>query len=546
MKNLISFFLFFLLIACTSGDDSAEIQQEESPSEEKVPEAVDDTATTSENEELIIEGLLSNDVLVNNARIIEFDDTSNQGGSITDNRDGTYTYTPPQNYVGEDSFQYTICDNANTPNCSSATVAITITESSPVAVDDTYQVEENKSFRIINFLSNDELLDNATVFSINTEGTNGLAVLEDDGAISYSSMNGFSGEDTFTYTICDDDETPTCSTATITVTVLDEGTPTANNDLVIFDANATEMNIENLLANDELIDDASLTSVDMSASTGTVILNEDGTVTYSAAAGFTGEDTFIYTICDDDAPEASCSSATVTVQVVYPVTFNIPQELEYYYEGTVFSETPDFNDLVLSDLTSSKHTTILSYGQRHNYLYDADADLNNPANVILMYSGESRDEREYTSDSNSHNPQTFNTEHIYPQSRLSSTDAVTDLHHLRSTDAEVNSLRSNYPYIDASGVYQLVDGASWFPGDEWKGDVARMILYLNIRYNEQFNKVGSLELFLKWNREDPVSPFEEQRNNVIEDAQGNRNPFIDNPYLATLIWGGQAAENRWE
>ncbi|MGB8704779.1 MAG: endonuclease [Gillisia sp.] len=54
-----------------------------------------------------------------------------------------------------------------------------------------------------------------------------------------------------------------------------------------------------------------------------------------------------------------------------------------------------------------------------------------------------------------------------------------------------------------------------------------------------------MDLFLKWNREDPVSIFEIQRNNVIEGAQGNRNPFIDNPYIATLIWGGTPAENRW-
>jgi endonuclease I len=73
-----------------------------------------------------------------------------------------------------------------------------------------------------------------------------------------------------------------------------------------------------------------------------------------------------------------------------------------------------------------------------------------------------------------------------------------------------------------------------------------MILYLNVRYNEDISKVGNLELFLKWNREDPVSAFELQRNTVIEGAQGNRNPFIDNPYLATLIWGGEAAENTWE
>ena len=59
-----------------------------------------------------------------------------------------------------------------------------------------------------------------------------------------------------------------------------------------------------------------------------------------------------------------------------------------------------------------------------------------------------------------------------------------------------------------------------------------------------------IDLFLDWNAEDPVSNIEDTRNTYHENtsntyAQGNRNPFIDNPYLATLIWGGTSAENRW-
>ena len=72
-----------------------------------------------------------------------------------------------------------------------------------------------------------------------------------------------------------------------------------------------------------------------------------------------------------------------------------------------------------------------------------------------------------------------------------------------------------------------------------------MILYLNLRYNESIKDVGSIELFLKWNAEDPVSTFEIDRNNKIEKIQGNRNPFIDNPFLATLVWGGPQAANSW-
>jgi endonuclease I len=53
-------------------------------------------------------------------------------------------------------------------------------------------------------------------------------------------------------------------------------------------------------------------------------------------------------------------------------------------------------------------------------------------------------------------------------------------------------------------------------------------------------------MFLEWNAEDPVSAFEMQRQEIIEGAQGNRNPFIDNPYFATLIWDGPEAENLWD
>ncbi len=221
-----------------------------------------------------------------------------------------------------------------------------------------------------------------------------------------------------------------------------------------------------------------------------------------------------------------------------------PPELQTYYSGVDFNltGTPLFDDLATE--TISQHTTFLTYSQRHNYLYDADEDPTNAINVLLIYSGESRYELEYQSGNNTYTPQTFNTEHVYPRSLVGNT-AEGDLHHLRVCDISVNSSRANYPFTDGSGNYSLIGGNSWYPGDEWKGDVARMIMYINLRYNEPFTDVGTLSLFLQWNAEDPVSPIEDQRNTVISGAQGNRNPFIDNPYIATLIWGGTTAENRW-
>lgn len=415
-----------------------------------------------------------------------------------------------------------------------------------IAVNDVAVTTEDTAVIIENLLGNDTVLDNARITSFDAVSTNG-GTIEDNrnNTYTFTPKDGFIGDDTFTYTICDKDTPADCSTATVTITITDEGNPIAENDAVNVLAGGTKI-ISTLLDNDSAIDDAVITSVDNAGTQGTVTLNTDGTVTYTPQSGFEGTDTFTYTICDDDVPTAECSTATVTVSVLAAIEFNISPSLGDYYDNVIFTDDADLMFEEISEHTSAMHTVILTYTQRHDHLYNADADLSNSDNVILMYTGESRYWEEYTSGNNPYATQTYNTEHIYPQSKLVSEVAVSDLHHLRAADDTVNSDRSNYPYVDGSGSNKLIGENTWYPGDEWKGDVARMVLYLNIRYGETFSKVGSLELFLKWNKEDPVSAFEEQRNNVIYAAQGNRNAFIDNPYLATLIWGGDAAENKWE
>lgn len=543
-KRIFYFVATIAFLGCSSEEEVPDVVPEPEPGQE-VPVAVDDEVTTAENTPVRIEGLMENDEVSGYARITDVDATSEAGGSIQDHDNYTYTYTPPSNYTGEDSFEYTICDNAATPNCSTATVNITVTEASPTAVDDAFEAQEDTPLTIRNYLNNDELVDNAEIESVNAEASTGTAVLEANGNITYTPAEGFAGEDSFTYTICDDDEDPSCSTATITITVVDEGTPTANDDQIVVNAGSSEVVIENLLDNDDLIDDAVLTSVDASGAQGEVVLNADGTVTYRPAGGFTGDDTFTYSLCDDDSPDPTCSTGTVTVKVVEEASFNIPSNIQYYYENAVLTEDPELLEQELTELTIEQHVNLLEYYQRHDYLYDADADLNNPEYVVLMYTGDLRPWEEYQQ-GDLDDSESFNTEHIYPQSLLSSDIAKNDMHHMRVADVDINSLRLNHPFTTGSGEAKLIDGDKWYPGDEWKGDVARMVMYIHIKYGEPFSDVGNLDMFLRWNAEDPVSDFERQRQEVIEGAQGNRNPFIDNPYLATLIWGGTPAENYWE
>ena len=150
----------------------------------------------------------------------------------------------------------------------------------------------------------------------------------------------------------------------------------------------------------------------------------------------------------------------------------------------------------------------------------------------------------------------WNREHVYPKSlanpilETGSAGAGTDLHNLRAADTQMNSTRNNNVYEEGSGNAGLTTNG-FYPGDEYKGDVARIIMYMYTRYPVQCvaNAVGYgpksynaniPDIFLEWNKDDPVSAYEINRNEIIYGYQGNRNPFIDNPYLATIIWGGPA------
>ena len=126
---------------------------------------------------------------------------------------------------------------------------------------------------------------------------------------------------------------------------------------------------------------------------------------------------------------------------------------------------------------------------------------------------------------------------MWPQSLgwFSTSDAGADLHHIRPTNPSENSSRGNKKYgtSTSSGYYE--------PRDEVKGDIARIIFYLMVRYQEAdiytFKSVAeSKELLLEWNTMDPVDAFEMNRNEVAYSIQGNRNPFIDHPECAELIW----------
>ena len=182
----------------------------------------------------------------------------------------------------------------------------------------------------------------------------------------------------------------------------------------------------------------------------------------------------------------------------------------------------------------------------------------------------------------------YNREHVVPQSLFNEVaPQKTDRHHLFLTDGQVNNLRSSYPFGETNvttafsgysngnkALGKLGASSSGFtgtvyePDDEYKGDIARAIMYMAIRYatNNECRKYGgssnskpvttwsnamfsgslstnyglsanAVAMYMKWHRADPPSAKEIARNNGVEVKQGNRNPFVDLPDLAEYLWG---------
>ena len=158
----------------------------------------------------------------------------------------------------------------------------------------------------------------------------------------------------------------------------------------------------------------------------------------------------------------------------------------------------------------------------------------------------------------------WNREHTWPQSWFNeSTTPRSDLFHVYPTDGFVNGQRSNYAYGEVNNpIYTSGNGSKlgpcvtsgysgrvFEPIDEYKGDIARGYFYMSVRYYSEDSDWGTsamtnkseilpwaMTMLLRWSDEDPVSDKEIARNNAVYGYQNNRNPFIDHPEYARMIW----------
>ncbi|PKG42339.1 endonuclease [Psychroflexus sp. MES1-P1E] len=258
-----------------------------------------------------------------------------------------------------------------------------------------------------------------------------------------------------------------------------------------------------------------------------------------------------------------------------------------YYEST--------NDLLSYELKTALKIIIDDIGDDNDFpfhqdqgygaLYDAYATENsgdsddyfeNDGTVLDMYSERvpgvdnyNYEHLENNCGNYSSEGDCYNREHLVPQSTFNSASPMkNDYFHVVPSDGAVNGARGSFPFGEVTSPnYTSTNGSkrgpNTFPGytgtvfepiDEFKGDIARAVLYFAIRYEDEFNSSWRtnevladnpqeffvdwyLELLLSWHLNDPVGEREIDRNNNGYQFQSNRNPLIDRPEFALMIWG---------
>ncbi len=211
-------------------------------------------------------------------------------------------------------------------------------------------------------------------------------------------------------------------------------------------------------------------------------------------------------------------------------------KVKSYYQGINFQSSANSLQSALRALISVNAS---SYDAAKVWLLEADRDMVNRNKLRGIYD-QALFNRAWDGAA------TWNREHVWPQSKLGGAPQG-EAHNLRVSGTRINSNRGNYPFGETSSStgnlgYRI--GNYWWPGDIDKGDVARITMYMNLRYGLYVTNNADITVLYKWHVKDPVDAFEIQRNNVIHAEQGNRNPFIDYPEIFAKLYqlvGGQIA-----
>ncbi|MEG4225252.1 Ig-like domain-containing protein, partial [Microcoleus sp. N9_B1] len=316
------------------------------------PQANSDRYNTPHDKTLnvVIPGVLANDIDPDGDTLTAKLVSLPNNGKINFNPDGSFSYTPNPGFVGLEEFSYSVSDGTFVP--ATTQIGINVTNQPPQANSDSYKTLHG---RVINVpvaegvLANDSDLDGDLLTATKvTNPNNGTLGFNKDGSFTYTPNPGFVGLDSFTYSVSDGAATSPEISANINVI---NNPPTANPDTYSISAGkALNVTVPGVLANDSDAELDPLTAaVAANPTKGSIALNKDGSFAYTPNAGFSGTDTFTYTLSDGIV---NSTPATVTVNVSnnppvaipdnYTTSFNTP--LNVAGLGVLINDTDPEND----------------------------------------------------------------------------------------------------------------------------------------------------------------------------------------------------------
>ncbi len=271
-----------------------------------LPVANGDAASTVEDT-LVTINVLGNDSDIDGDPL-SVTAASATNGSVAVGAGGSLTYTPNANFAGTDTISYTISDGAGGTASASVSVIVAAVNDAPVAVGDTATTVEDTPVTI-GVLGNDSDVDGDPLSVTSATATNGSVAIGAGGSLTYTPNADFAGTDTISYTISDGAGGTASGSVAVSVAAANDA-PVAVADTATT-AEDTAVTID-VLGNDTDVDGDPLSVTSASATNGTVVVETDGSLSYTPNADFSGTDTITYEI-SDGAGGTATGSVVVSV-----------------------------------------------------------------------------------------------------------------------------------------------------------------------------------------------------------------------------------------
>ena len=270
-------------------------------------------------------------------------------GSVVVNPDGTFTYTPNAGYVGPDSFTVLATDSLGAAD--TAAVVVTVTDNPPVTTD--ISLTTNINIPVSGQVTATDPDGDPLTYTLLSPPANGTATVNLDGTFTYTPNSGFQGQDAFTVLVSDGKGGTTVSTVRIEVV---NQPPIVQNETL-----NTSQSIpisSQVTATDPDGDPLSYT-LDNPPINGTVVVNPDGTFTYTPDPGYVGTDFFTITVTDSRGGVAS-AVITVNVNANVPVVFNqtVSTNTNTPISGQVIATDPTGEPITIAVLSPPANGTV--------------------------------------------------------------------------------------------------------------------------------------------------------------------------------------------